>query len=120
MSRQARLNRHIRRLRSKLARFQRRGWETAGLQRQLAECADVNAREPFSTGAQAWDVHRKRLKDDRSLAQNGLWIQDRYERRAYEATGALPDPKRRLQQQRVSQAKHTSVPGRAARRPRRG
>ena len=61
-----RQNQHVRRLKSKIRKFESKGWNTDGLKRELSYATGENDRPSFTTGALA-DARNKRrgpVKDD--------------------------------------------------------
>jgi hypothetical protein len=51
-----RQNQHQKRLKTKIKRFEKRGWSTAGLQKELAYCSGEADRATFATGHNAGDI----------------------------------------------------------------
>ena len=51
-----RQNQHQRKLKSKIKRFEKKGWSTEGLKKELAYCTGETARPEFATGHAAGDV----------------------------------------------------------------
>tara|TARA_R110001583_G_scaffold43210_3_gene137468 strand:- start:2001 stop:2231 length:231 start_codon:yes stop_codon:yes gene_type:complete len=51
-----RQNQHQKRLKSKIKRFEKRGWSIAGLQKELAYCTGEADRATFDTGHNAGDI----------------------------------------------------------------
>jgi hypothetical protein len=58
-SKSQRQNQHQRRLRSKIKRFEKKGWSVAGLKKELSFCTGETDRPGFSTGSVA-DARNKR------------------------------------------------------------
>ena len=50
-----RQNQHQRNLMKKIRKFEKRGWDASGLQKELAYCTGELKREPFTTGHAAGD-----------------------------------------------------------------
>ena len=48
-----RQNQHVRRLMMKIARFEKKGWSTKGLRRELGYCTGEFPRPPHKTGSEA-------------------------------------------------------------------
>ena len=63
-SKSQRQNQHQRRLMQKIARFNKRGWNTAGLERELAFSLGDEKRPSFKTGQVADNRYQKRYSDE--------------------------------------------------------
>ncbi len=51
-----RQNQHKRRLKSKIQKFEKRGWSTDGLKKELSYCTGESTRPDFTTGHAAGDI----------------------------------------------------------------
>ena len=57
-----RQNQHQRKLKSKIKRFEKKGWSTEGLKKELAYCTGETARPEFATGhAEVMSKHKRNL-----------------------------------------------------------
>ena len=64
-----RQNQHKRNLKKKIKKFEKKGWNTAGLQKELAYCTGELDRQAFTTGHAAGDdkaqqrfIHERKQK----------------------------------------------------------